>query len=206
MKMFLLMSLFLTTSLRAAKLCKYSILCPSADWYSACYGSGSTYGCRSSLASFGAGQSGMASDCGCGVGMKINWLCSSTSGSYPNFGNPSTTSGQYCWCQLRDSFQALSSWAFMRDHSDSSEPCQSLCASACVTGLSLSDFRTAICNSNSANYLIADTCPIGYTEEDMIGTKIIENNENCGDGWTEITDKTSSYSNIIGEYLYTCQE
>ncbi|MDR3208309.1 MAG: hypothetical protein LBT45_00485 [Rickettsiales bacterium] len=202
MKGFLFALFFLMTNLRAETLCRALVSCQGGgDWYSACYGSGAANGCMPSAGAFGTGQSGIVNDCGCGGNIKIIWRCSNTFGSRPNLNNPSASDGQYCWCQLKNVFNAVGAHAFLSDYGTSAG-CHSSCAAACAEAVLMSDFRGALCGPD---YLLAVACPLGYLEEDMVLTKTVGDNEGCGDGWVEVTDRTTAYSDNKGNYTYTCE-
>ncbi|MCL2017886.1 MAG: hypothetical protein FWG80_03905 [Alphaproteobacteria bacterium] len=76
-------------------------------------------------------------------------LCSSTSGTYLNFGNPVADSGRYCWCKLTSipGFSVASSaWVFVLDGSVPSN-CAYRCAYDCANFAqsdSGDDFRSAL--------------------------------------------------------------
>ena len=77
--------------------------------------------------------------------------CSSTNGTYLQSGNPVSSDGQYCWCQVltnENRVQASSpSWVFYIDDRSASE-CEGYCAIACAYGvLARSDFRAALFGS-----------------------------------------------------------
>ncbi|MCL2017852.1 MAG: hypothetical protein FWG80_03735 [Alphaproteobacteria bacterium] len=74
-------------------------------------------------------------------------LCSNTTGSYPNFGNPVADSGSNCWCKLTSipGFSVASSaWVFAYGHGDPSY-CAYDCAGDCAIRAQLhSVFRSAL--------------------------------------------------------------
>ncbi|MCL2017580.1 MAG: hypothetical protein FWG80_02300 [Alphaproteobacteria bacterium] len=76
-------------------------------------------------------------------------LCSSTSGTYLNIGNPVADSGNRCWCKLTSipGFSVASSaWVFLYGYSAPSD-CASNCARYCAFSAlydSGSDFRSAL--------------------------------------------------------------
>ncbi|MCL2017749.1 MAG: hypothetical protein FWG80_03200, partial [Alphaproteobacteria bacterium] len=74
-------------------------------------------------------------------------LCSSTNGSYPNFGNPVADSGSNCWCKLTSipGFSVASSaWVFTGDVGDPSN-CANTCAYYCAINAQFSSgFRSAL--------------------------------------------------------------
>jgi len=73
-------------------------------------------------------------------------LCSTTSSSYANVGNPDESGGgQYCWC--KSTHPVLSRWVFHRDYG-SSDGCASNCAANCGYYVrDRADFRSAMFGS-----------------------------------------------------------
>jgi hypothetical protein len=67
--------------------------------------------------------------------------CSETNGTYATQGNPSSTSGTYCWCRLTS--PAASAWVFQNVYG-SADSCSRFCAHNCAADAQdYSDFRSA---------------------------------------------------------------
>ena len=127
--------------------------CPSGDWYTACYGDG-TYGCQTSAAPYGTGQTGMVNDCGCGSNMKILWRCSATSGTTSDYGNPVTADGSNCWCQLYNSQTGtLGPYVYQRDLITAPTCASGSCADWCADyiGKTSTIFREQACSGATTN-------------------------------------------------------
>ena len=75
-------------------------------------------------------------------------ICSNTSGTSAVSGSPSSTNGQYCWCQLTNiSGQSCSGAPWVFRVSDGSASCTNPggCANFCVSSLEINtDFRSAL--------------------------------------------------------------
>jgi hypothetical protein len=136
--------LFGLSGLHALKLCEeVPFSCPTGDWYTACYGSGEEYGCKTSTNGFGAGYSGTVADCGCGSYMKIKWRCSDTEGATNSSGHPSASYGPYCWCQLNIN---NSQWVYTTSFGNGPAHCSIYCALGCAQAVAQdSAFRAALC-------------------------------------------------------------
>ncbi len=82
--------------------------------------------------------------------------CSSTTGTYPQPGNPSDTPGKYCWCKVTGytpnnqnmcSVVNSSGWVFERGDFGNTNTCQEYCTGSCASWLNANDrtdFRTAM--------------------------------------------------------------
>jgi hypothetical protein len=122
---------------RALLLCEFRFASPtSCSSYSPTAGNYETtwsvFGCS------GGGSTAPASFAG-------EMRCSDTSGTYAVQGNPSTSSGQYCWCALNS--PALSAYVFLYGVSAASS-CSQGCANGCAYyTLHNSDFRSALFNA-----------------------------------------------------------
>jgi hypothetical protein len=69
--------------------------------------------------------------------------CSTAGGTYATTGNPSTESGNYCWCRIRRDTGSLGAWLYCLSYS---ADCASYCAYYCAYFTqSHSDFRAALC-------------------------------------------------------------
>ncbi|MCL2017399.1 MAG: hypothetical protein FWG80_01310 [Alphaproteobacteria bacterium] len=107
--------------------------CPSGDW-SQCPASGGTGGNATQnrdCTNLSLGDWKATNCTGSNVSeFSGTSLCSNTSGSYLNIGNPVADNGQYCWCKITSipGFSvALSAWVFANDYST-----PSICADNCA--------------------------------------------------------------------------
>jgi hypothetical protein len=72
--------------------------------------------------------------------------CSKTSGTYATQGNPSSTSGEYCWCRLTS--PAASAWVFLSTINNSTDDCLYYCAYKCGREVMYyPDFRSVLFNA-----------------------------------------------------------